>query len=319
MTAKNVKTQNLRGNAIQVPRGDRIYYTVVNVILALFTLVVLLPLLNVLASSFSSPEAVSFGYVLFWPVDFSVRGYEAVFEYSGLWLSYANTVFYAVVGTCVNLAITMVCAYPLARTSLPGRGVATALFMFTMLFSGGTIPNYLVVKDLGMIDTRAAMILPGALSVYNMIIARTFIHNIPAELEEAAKIDGCSDFKYFFKMVLPPLAHGDGGSLALLRRRPLERLFHCLSVPDGSRQNAPADLPARHSDQEFVLRRYGGFQRGRAAQQPIAARFAEIRHDRRFVRADFDPVSLCEKALYEGRYDRRDQGLILRVGKPARQ
>ena len=126
MTAKNVKTQNLRGNAIQVPRGDRIYYTVVNVILALFTLVVLLPLLNVLASSFSSPEAVSFGYVLFWPVDFSVRGYEAVFEYSGLWLSYANTVFYAVVGTCVNLAITMVCAYPLARTSLPGRGVATA-------------------------------------------------------------------------------------------------------------------------------------------------------------------------------------------------
>ena len=203
MTAKNVKTQNLRGNAIQVPRGDRIYYTVVNVILALFTLVVLLPLLNVLASSFSSPEAVSFGYVLFWPVDFSVRGYEAVFEYSGLWLSYANTVFYAVVGTCVNLAITMVCAYPLARTSLPGRGVATALFMFTMLFSGGTIPNSLVVKDLGMIDTRAAMILPGALSVYNMIIARTFIHNIPAELEEAAKIDGCSDFKYFFKMVLP--------------------------------------------------------------------------------------------------------------------
>ena len=202
MTTKIVKTQNLRGNAIQVPRGDRIYYTVVNVILALFTLVVLLPLLNVLASSFSSPEAVSFGYVLFWPVDFSVRGYEAVFEYSGLWLSYANTVFYAVVGTCVNLAITMVCAYPLARTSLPGRGVATALFMFTMLFSGGTIPSYLV-KDLGMIDTRAAMILPGALSVYNMIIARTFIHNIPAELEEAAKIDGCSDFKYFFKMVLP--------------------------------------------------------------------------------------------------------------------
>lgn len=120
MTTKILKAQKLRSNAIQVPRGDRIYYTVVNVILALFTLIVLLPLLNVLASSFSSPEAVSFGYVLFWPVDFSVRGYEAVFEYSGLWLSYANTVFYAVVGTCVNLAITMVCAYPWPARRCPG-------------------------------------------------------------------------------------------------------------------------------------------------------------------------------------------------------
>ena len=163
----------------------------------------LLPLLNVLASSFSSPQAVNFGRVFFWPVDFSVRGYKAVFEYKGIWTSYYNTFYYTIVGTTVNVIMTMICAYPLARKTLPGRGIVTALFMFTMLFGGGTIPNYLLLRQLNMINTRSAMIIPGALSVYNMIIARTFIANIPADLEEAAKIDGCTDFQYFMKMVLP--------------------------------------------------------------------------------------------------------------------
>jgi putative aldouronate transport system permease protein len=195
----NVKTSN----SIKVSRGDQVYYLIVNVLLFAFTLIVLLPLLNVLASSFSSPQAVNFGRVFFWPVDFSVRGYKAVFEYKGIWTSYYNTFYYTIVGTTVNVVMTMICAYPLARKTLPGRGFVTALFMFTMLFSGGTIPNYLLLRQLNMINTRSAMIIPGALSVYNMIIARTFIANIPADLEEAAKIDGCTDFQYFMKMVLP--------------------------------------------------------------------------------------------------------------------
>lgn len=99
--------------------------------------------------------------------------------------------------------MTMVCAYPMARKNLPGRKWITWLFMFTMYFGGGTIPNYVLVRSLGMMDTRAAMIIPGAMSVYNMIIARTFINNIPSELEEAAKVDGCTDTRFFLQMVLP--------------------------------------------------------------------------------------------------------------------
>ena len=177
-------------NTIQISAGDRIYYAIVNVLLGVFTIIVLMPLLNVLASSFSSPEAVNYGWVLFWPVDFSLEGYEAVFEYKGLWQAYGNTFFYAIVGTALNITMTMVCAYPMARKNLPGRKWITWLFMFTMYFGGGTIPNYVLVRSLGMMDTRAAMIIPGAMSVYNMIIARTFINNIPSELEEAAKVDG---------------------------------------------------------------------------------------------------------------------------------
>jgi len=201
--ARQTATRPLKKNVIRISSGDRVYYAVVTVILGLFTLIILMPLINVVANSFSSQDAVAFGWVTFWPVNFTVRGYEAVFDYKGIWTAYGNTFFYAVVGTALNLAMTMICAYPLARKSLPGHGFITGLFMFTMFFGGGTIPNYLLVRSLGMIDTRTAMIIPGALSVYNMIIARTFINNIPSELEEAAKIDGCSDFKYFFNMVLP--------------------------------------------------------------------------------------------------------------------
>lgn len=192
-----------RKNVIRISAGDRAYYTIITILLSLFTIIILMPLINVVANSFSSQDAVAFGWVTFWPVKFTLRGYDAVFNYKGIWTAYGNTFFYAIVGTALNLAMTMICAYPLARKSLPGHGIITGLFMFTMFFGGGTIPNYLLVRSLGMIDTRTAMIVPGALSVYNMIIARTFINNIPTELEEAAKIDGCSDFKYFFNMVLP--------------------------------------------------------------------------------------------------------------------
>ncbi len=190
-------------NTIRISIGDKAYYSVVYTVLGLFTVLILMPLINVVANSFSSQDAVAFGWVTFWPVDFTLRGYKAVFEYKGIWTAYGNTFLYAFVGTAINLSMTMICAYPLARNSLPGHGIITGLFMFTMFFGGGTIPNYILVRGLGMINSRTSMVIPGALSVYNMIIARTFIKGIPSELEEAAKIDGCSDFKYFFKMVLP--------------------------------------------------------------------------------------------------------------------
>ena len=127
----------------------------------------------------------------------------SIVQYKGIWRSYANTFLYTITGTAVNLAMTLMCAYPLARKDLPFKGPVVALFMFTMLFGGGTIPNYILIRNLHMMNTIWAMIIPGAISVYNMIIARTFIQNIPTDLEEAAKIDGCSDVRYFFSIVLP--------------------------------------------------------------------------------------------------------------------
>lgn len=169
-------------NKIKTPAGDKVFYTLVNIGLAIFTLIVLIPLVNIVSCSFSSVDAVKFGYVTVYPVDFSIEGYKAVFGYHGIGRSYLNTVWYTLLGTAINLVMTMVTAYPLARKRLPFHGLITFLFMFTMYFGGGTIPNYLLVKSLGFYDTVWALVVPGALSVYNMIIARTFINNIPAEL-----------------------------------------------------------------------------------------------------------------------------------------
>ena len=190
-------------NKIGISFGDRVYYTIVNVFLGIFFLTILAPLINIVASSFSSVDAVGRGQVYLWPVGFNVDGYNAVFTFKGIWRSYGNTIFYTVCGTIINLAMTLSAAYPLARRNLPLKKPVVMLFTFTMLFSGGMIPGYLLLKDLHQIDTVWALLLPGAISVYNLIVCRTFFQNIPTDIEEAAKIDGCSDFRYFFEMVLP--------------------------------------------------------------------------------------------------------------------
>ena len=195
--------KNRGASGIDTARGDRTFYAIVNAIVGGFMLIVLIPLVNIVASSFSSPGAVSSGKVLFWPVEFSLDGYKTVFQNKMIGTAYFNTFFYTIVGTMINLAMTMMAAYALARKNLPYKGFFMFLFTFTMLFSGGTIPNYMLIVNLKLYDTRWAMLLPGAISVYNMIIARTFIQNIPNELYEAASIDGCSDARYFFTMVIP--------------------------------------------------------------------------------------------------------------------
>lgn len=195
--------KNRGASGIDTARGDRTFYSIVNAIVGVFMLIVLIPLVNIVASSFSSPGAVSSGKVLFWPVEFSLDGYKTVFQNKMIGTAYFNTFFYTIVGTMINLAMTMMAAYALARKNLPYKGFFMFLFTFTMLFSGGTIPNYMLIVNLKLYDTRWAMLLPGAISVYNMIIARTFIQNIPNELYEAASIDGCSDARYFFTMVIP--------------------------------------------------------------------------------------------------------------------
>ena len=184
-------------------KGDRSFYICNRILLMVLTLMVLIPLINIVASSFSDPLEVARGHVFLWPSGFSLEGYKAVFEYHGIWLAYLNTVFYTVAGTAINLIMTMFAAYAISRKGVPFRGVITGLFTFTMLFSGGMIPSYILMKDLHILNTRWAMLLPGAISVYNMIIARTFIQNIPTDLWEAAEIDGCSEARFFVNMVIP--------------------------------------------------------------------------------------------------------------------
>jgi len=189
---------------VKLIREDRIFYIIIYAIITILTISVLYPIIYVLSSSFSSGTAVSTGQVILWPVDFSIEGYKRVFQYDRVWIGYRNTIFYTIVGTLNNVLMTMICAYPLARRELPGRKYFMFIFVFTMYFSGGLIPSYLLMKDIGYVNTIWAMIMPGAFSVYQMIVCRTFINStIPGEMLEAAKIDGCSDFLYFVQFILP--------------------------------------------------------------------------------------------------------------------
>ncbi|MBX3050472.1 MAG: carbohydrate ABC transporter permease [Caldilineaceae bacterium] len=156
------------------------------------------------SASFSDGAAVISGRVVLWPVDFSLLAYEKIFQYESIWTGYANSLFYAVVGTSVNIVLTLFAAYALSRQDMYGRKVIMGIFVFTMFFNGGLIPTYLLVKDLGMLNTRAAMIIPQALSVWNLIIAIAYFRSaIPGELLEAARLDGCNDFQYFFRILMP--------------------------------------------------------------------------------------------------------------------
>lgn len=170
----------------------------------ILTLIVIYPIIFILSASFSNSDMVLRGEVWLWPVDFTVEAYQIILNRADIWIGYRNTIFYTFLGTVINLAITLMCAYPLARKNLRGRGPIMFFFSFTMMFSGGMIPNYILINELNMMNTTWAMILPSAMSVYNMIVCRTFIEtNIPNDMLEAAQIDGCNNTQFFFKMVLP--------------------------------------------------------------------------------------------------------------------
>ncbi len=189
---------------IKHSKSDTLFYTINNIYLLIAGLVVLYPIIYIISSSFSSPDAVASGKVVLFPVDFSLRGYEAVFEHNDILTGYANTIFYTFFGTVINVGMTILAAYPLSRSKMPGKSIIMFLFTFTMIFNGGLIPSYLVNSELGIINTRWVMLVPGAIAVYNLIIARTFlIANIPEELMEAAQIDGCDHIKFLYKIVVP--------------------------------------------------------------------------------------------------------------------
>lgn len=189
---------------VRLCRSDRIYYALSYAIVALLTLSVLYPLIYIVSASFSAASAVNGGRVWLWPVDFSTYSYAYLLSYKTVWMGYGNTLFYTAVGTAINVFVTVLAAYPLSRRQLVGHGPLMFLFTFTMLFGAGMIPNYINLRSLGMLNTRWALLLPGAISTYNMIIMRTFMQSsIPGELLEASRLDGCSDAQYLLRVVLP--------------------------------------------------------------------------------------------------------------------
>ena len=195
---------NNRSNQIKSLGADKVFDIIVYVVATLSFLIILLPLINVVVSSFSGGRAVQTGKVFLWPKDVTLDAYRMVFDYKDIWIGYRNTIFYTVCGTALNLVFTILLAYPLSRTQLKGRGIIMKILVFTMMFSGGLIPNYLLVKNLGLINTAWALWLPGLLSVYNVIVMRTYFQTtIPDELLEAAQIDGCSNWAFLLRIVLP--------------------------------------------------------------------------------------------------------------------
>ena len=183
---------------------DRILTGSVWALLLIIMVAILVPLMFVLASSFSDPSAVSAGKVLLWPVDFSLVGYQAIFQSPSILRGFINSVEYTLVGTVISVTLTLFAAYPLSRVDLKIRGPVMFLFTVTMFFSGGMIPTYLVVSKLHLINTIWAMVLPGAMGVWNVILTKTYIQtSIPDEIYESASIDGCSDWRYFVNMVIP--------------------------------------------------------------------------------------------------------------------
>ena len=188
----------------QMSLEDKIVTFVIYAFLTLVTLVILYPIVYVVAASFSSPQAVISGQVKLFPVDFTLRGYEAVLKNGKLINGFLNSIFYVAVSLVLNLTMTMLCAYPLSRKEFHARNWVSLFFVFTMYFSGGMVPSYILVNKLGLLNTRWAMILPTCMSTYNMIICRTYIiNNIPDDLYEAGQIDGCSPFRYMLQVIVP--------------------------------------------------------------------------------------------------------------------
>ena len=195
---------NMKTKPVKRCREDVIFDTVIFIILTLILFVVAYPLYWVIISSFSDPTAVSAGKVLLRPMGFTLKGYAEVFKNSQVMRGFFNSIVITFVGVCVTLAVTLPTAYALSRDNFSGKKPITVFYMITMFFGGGMIPTYLVVKNMQLLNTIWALVLPGCLSVYNMIVARTFFKsNISEELYEAGEIDGCTQSRFFFQIALP--------------------------------------------------------------------------------------------------------------------
>lgn len=191
-------------NRIRNARSDNVFVFIVYLLAILVLLVVLLPLLYVVSSSFSSPEAIIKNKVRLFPVNFTLSAYKSVFNNMDILIGYRNTIFYAVVGTTINILMTIALAYPLSKRDFRGRGILSVMCTITMFFSGGMIPTFLIIKNLGLYNSVWALIIPKSISVWNMFLLRNYFQNsIPSELIESSRVDGASEWRIMWQVVLP--------------------------------------------------------------------------------------------------------------------
>lgn len=185
-------------------RSDQIFDIMTFLFIVIFLMVVLYPLYFIVVASFSNSNDVANGKTLLWFSRFTLEGYQTILEEEKVWVGYRNTIFYTVVGTALNLILTIPAAYALSRKDLKGKNLIMIFFTITMFFNGGLIPTYFTIRDLGLTNSIWVMIIPFSVNVYNLIITKTFFQtSIPEELLEAAKLDGCTNRAFFFKIVLP--------------------------------------------------------------------------------------------------------------------
>lgn len=201
---ESVKVKNQRNVKAKLSHSDKAF-DIVNLIIMLVLLVIFIwPLWFIVIASFSDPSAVWNGKTVLFPIGFNLNAYIEILKYNSIWIGYRNTLLYTVLGTLINLFMTVCAAYPLSRKDFVPRNFFMFIFMLTMYFSGGLIPTYLVVNKLKLINTIWAMMIPGAVSIYNVIITRTyFVNSIPESLQEAAELDGANSLQFLTKIVLP--------------------------------------------------------------------------------------------------------------------
>lgn len=192
--------ENIRNRS----RNDKIFDLLNTLFFIFVSLIVIYPIYFMFIASFSNPDAVNTGQTFLWPKDVTLNGYKEIFTNSRIWTGYKNSIIYALLSMIIRTSLTITAGYALSRKDLVGRNFFMMMIIFTMFFGGGLIPSYLIVRDLNMINTVWAMILPGAVSAYNLIIVKTFFQQtIPDELLEASAIDGCSNIRFFMRIVLP--------------------------------------------------------------------------------------------------------------------
>lgn len=202
--AKDKNKIKYKPKKIKLCASDLVLQIVTTFFLVVVLIITLYPIIYIISCSFSDYIAINAGRVILYPVNFTWSGYEYVFRFKDIWIGYRNTLIYTVVGTALNIFMSMLCAYPLSKRDFQGRRAYMNLFFLSMFFGAGLIPHYLWNKTLGFINNPLVMIIPGAMGVYNMIILRTaFRSSIPGDLFEAAKIDGANDFRSLFQIAVP--------------------------------------------------------------------------------------------------------------------
>jgi multiple sugar transport system permease protein/putative aldouronate transport system permease protein len=224
--------------------SDKMFDTMITIFVSVWLLIVLYPLIYVVSSSFSSGEAVTSGRVLLWPVDFSLTGYELVFKNQKVWSGYANTIFYTVVMTFINVVYTIMMAYVLSRKDFQARKLFTTLYLIPMWFGGGMIPKYVLMAKLGLTNSRWGFVLMSGIGISNMIIMRTYFQSsIPGEMLEAGKVDGITDIGYLMKIALPS-AFGTASFRLRVPPFSLSNMGLCeLAIRRSSVSNAMYSLP----------------------------------------------------------------------------